>query len=59
MIEKYKNDEIIKNCNKIIDIMKDNYNKGEIDYNTYDKIVEMILSIVEERIKHLIFWEEK
>lgn len=58
MIEKYKKDEIINNCNKIIDIMKDNYNKGAIDYNTYDKIVEMILNIVEERIKHLIFWEE-
>lgn len=59
MIEKYKNDEILNNCTKIINIMKNYYDKGIMDYKTYDKIFELITNIVEERIRYIIFWEEK
>ena len=65
MKEKYENDEIIKKCNeimKIINIIKneeDDTNEGSMTNIRYEKIFELIVDIVENRIKYLNFWEEK
>ena len=65
MKEKYENDIIIKKCNKIIEIINEVRNKeidnrkGELTNEKYVNIIELVLNIVEERIKYISFWEEK
>lgn len=64
MKKKYENDIIIKKCNKIMDIIniikkeEDDINEGSMNNIRYDKIFELIVDIVEERIKYLNYWEE-
>lgn len=65
MKKKYENDIIIKKCNeimKIINIIKkeeDDINEGSMTNIRYDKIFELIVDIVEDRIKYLNYWEGK
>lgn len=62
IIEKYKNDEIIKICIEMIDKIskikkeEDETNEGSLTEKEYQGLIINILSLIESRITFIDFW---